>query len=69
MNTSQNITPTLLFLPQKTPSVTTHQIIWKGCGGTTGQAGLPGLSFGRRLWLQLRLGLRLQQTQQHTVPP
>ncbi len=62
-------TLTLTPLPQKTPSVTTPQIIWERPSHAIRQAGCPELRFGRWLGLRLWLRLGLQQTQQHTVPP
>ncbi len=62
-------TLTLTPLPQKTPSVTTPQIIWERPSRAIRQAGCPELRFGRWLGLRLWLRLGLQQTQQHTVPP
>lgn len=58
---SKNVTLTPFPLPQKTSSVTYPQIIWERPSSAIGQAGCPGLRFSR--WL------RLQQAEQHTLPP
>lgn len=61
------MTLTLAPFPQKTSSFTTPQVIWERPSSAIGQDSHPGLNFSR--WLGLQLRLRVQQTQQHTVPP
>lgn len=53
-----HVTRPSLFLSQKAASVAA-QILWEGSGGAGGQAGGPGLGFGRGL----------QQARQHAVAP
>lgn len=64
---SKNVTLTLNCVSQKTSSITALQVIWESPSGTIRQASRPRLCWGGQLGLQLRV--KLQQTQQHTVPP
>lgn len=64
---SKNVTLTLDCLSQKTSSITAIQVIWESPSGTIRQASRSRLCWGGQLGLQLRV--KLQQTQQHTVPP